>query len=679
MATEASGWARWGLPAGVLLVALALVAVTWAAVGQASRAEQAQTLAAAEQRTSNLAIAFEQYVSRTIENADALILAISYEYRRQGGPFDLEAFVEDLQVDLSAYEALSIVDADGSVIPLASVPPIPSPINIADRPHFAVHREQEIGRAFVGPPVHSRRSGRDIVPVTRRLNGPDGRFAGIISVQFDPARFTAFYGEATLGARDVISLVGRDGLTRARRVGDRSSAGQDVSSAQLMREWAERPAGTYVGPGGLDGVTRLFSYRTVGAYPLVATIGESVDDLLADVRARAAAYRRAGILVTVVILLSSALLVVAIDRRRSVYQQLAASHSRFKGIFDHASDAMLLADDRGTYIDANPGACALVGYPRSELVGLSARDLIVVETGADVGSAWAAFLAHGAMSGEVRLRRKDGSLIDAEFRAVANVEPGVHLSVLRDVTERRRMDQQALRKQRMESLGTLAGGVAHDLNNALTPILLSTEVLRDGEVDAWRLTLLAGIEESARRGAAMARQILAFAQGVEGERGDVPVADLVHRVVRIANDTFLKQVRAAADMPEDPGSVVGDATQLQQALLNLCMNARDALPSGGRVTVAAARTTVDAAEAARHLDAAPGLYVRITVVDNGTGIARDIADRVFDPFFTTRNLAEASGLGLTTTLAIVRSHGGFMHIESEPGRGTRVHVCLPAC
>ncbi len=662
----------------MLGVTLALVALTWAAVVTQARFDREQALAAAARGTANLAIAFEQYAIRTIEAADGIILSIAHEYTLLGRTPDLAALVEDLDIDRTAYDAISIVDRTGAVIPGASVPPPLSPINIADREHFAVHRDRETGQAFVGRPVQSRRSGREMVPVTRRLNDPDGDFAGIVSVQFDPSRLTAFYAEATQGARDIISLVGRDGITRARRVGDRASTGEDLTGSQLMREWGARRSGTYVGPGGLDGVQRIFSFRTVGPYPLVATVGVAVDDVLVEARAREQFYRRSAAVVTTGVLFSGGLIALVLVRRQEFVERLAASNHRFKGIFDHASDAMLLADDEGRYVDANPGACAMLGYTREELIGKTGADVMAGLSRDAFLQQWKQFIAQREASGEVQVRRKDGGVVDVEFRAVAGTEPGLHLSVLRDVTERRLAEQRALRAQRMESLGTLAGGIAHDLNNALTPILLSVEMLQEGEPDERRQALLGTIDASARRGANMVRQVLSFARGVEGQRVAVSIAHALRDVERIANDTFLKHIQVRVVVAPNLTAVSADPTQVHQVLLNLCVNARDAMPSGGTLTLTAENVDVDPQFAAHHPDALPGNYVVVTVEDTGTGIPTEIVGRIFDPFFTTKAVGEGTGLGLPTSLAIVRSHGGFIRVLSEPGKGTRFYVYFPA-
>jgi signal transduction histidine kinase len=249
---------------------------------------------------------------------------------------------------------------------------------------------------------------------------------------------------------------------------------------------------------------------------------------------------------------------------------------------------------------------------------------------------------------------------------------------LQDLTERKALEQQALRAQRIESIGTLAGGIAHDLNNVLAPIVLSIEMLREGGTDEQRREMLASIEASATRGAEMVRQVLAFARGVEGQRTRVNVAHVVRDVEKIASDTFLKTIEVTANLPARLPPVIGDPTQLHQVLLNLCVNARDAMTKGGRLSIAAAPVVLSEADAARHPGTRPGLHVVISVEDTGCGMSQATLDRVFEPFFTTKDVGQGTGLGLPTSLAIVRSHQGFIDVVSRPGEGTRFSVYLPA-
>lgn len=249
---------------------------------------------------------------------------------------------------------------------------------------------------------------------------------------------------------------------------------------------------------------------------------------------------------------------------------------------------------------------------------------------------------------------------------------------LQDITEQKRLEQQFLRVQRMESVGTLAGGIAHDLNNVLTPILMSTELLRLSDAAADRLDLIEGIEKAAKRGADMVRQVLTFARGAEGRRVHVPLDLLMNEVEKIARETFPRNITVRADIPREVTPVLGDATQLHQVLINLCVNARDAMPQGGDLTLTLSELVLDEQYAGMNAEAKPGAYVVIQVEDTGTGMSPSVLERIFEPFFTTKELGKGTGLGLSTSVAIIKSHTGFIRAYSEPGRGSRFRVYLPA-
>jgi nitrogen-specific signal transduction histidine kinase/ActR/RegA family two-component response regulator len=249
---------------------------------------------------------------------------------------------------------------------------------------------------------------------------------------------------------------------------------------------------------------------------------------------------------------------------------------------------------------------------------------------------------------------------------------------VQDITERRSMERHLLRAQRMESIGTLAGGIAHDLNNVLSPILMSVDLLRMEELDHRRQQALRTIEASARRGADMVRQVLSFAQGIEGRRLKFDAGHLVADIAMIARETFPRHLRIETEVAHDLWSVMGDPTQIHQVLLNLCVNARDALTQGGRITLAARNETVVGPHPDISMEARPGRYVLLEVTDDGSGIAAELLDRIFEPFFTTKETGRGSGLGLSTSLAIIRSHGGFIVVKSRPGEGSTFRTYLPA-
>jgi PAS domain S-box-containing protein len=249
----------------------------------------------------------------------------------------------------------------------------------------------------------------------------------------------------------------------------------------------------------------------------------------------------------------------------------------------------------------------------------------------------------------------------------------------RDVSERRKLESRLLRTQRMESIGTLAGGVAHDLNNVLAPILISIELLKaDSQGDPEQAKVIDAIRTSAQRGASLVRQVLTFARGFEGQKTAVDLSVLLVDFESLVRETFPRNIRIVSEAPTGLWRVTGDPTQLHQVLLNLAVNARDAMPTGGVLSILATNQLCDEASVLGHPEAKPGKFVRIAVDDTGHGIAPHIRDRVFEPFFTTKEVGKGTGLGLATVYAIVKSHGGFVTVSSKVGDGTTFIVHLPA-
>jgi len=245
----------------------------------------------------------------------------------------------------------------------------------------------------------------------------------------------------------------------------------------------------------------------------------------------------------------------------------------------------------------------------------------------------------------------------------------------RNLAERKSMESMALRSQRMEALGTLSGGVAHDLNNALAPILMGVDLLRVRCPQESKILDL--FEASAKRGAEMVRQLLTFAKGAEGERVVLQLEHLVREMEKLMIGSFPKNLQLTVSCAPDLPPVLGDATQLHQVLMNLCVNARDSMPNGGTLTLEAQPTLVDEAFASTVPEARPGSYVALRVTDTGTGIPQDILERIFDPFFTTKSQDKGTGLGLSTVIGIVKSHGGFLQVSSQPDQGSTFTVFLP--
>ncbi len=249
---------------------------------------------------------------------------------------------------------------------------------------------------------------------------------------------------------------------------------------------------------------------------------------------------------------------------------------------------------------------------------------------------------------------------------------------IQDISDRKQLEQRILRSQRVESIATLTGGMAHDLNNVLSPILLSLELLRDDVTSEEALETLSTVEACAQRGSDMVRQVLSFARGVDTRSREVEISAVVRDAGRVVRDTFPDTIRFAAEMADDLWSVEGDGTQVHQVLMNSFVNARDAMPSGGSLTVSVENIRIDGHYTAMSGTAEPGPYVRISVTDTGTGMPADVLPHIFDPLYTTKAEGAGTGIGLSTVATIVRGHGGFVTVYSEVGRGTTFRFHFPA-
>ena len=375
---------------------------------------------------------------------------------------------------------------------------------------------------------------------------------------------------------------------------------------------------------------------------------------------------------------TAARMVTAIDvteRKRSEERLRQQSE-----IIDRAHDAIIMRNyDDQRIVFWNKGAERLYGWTAEERIGLS--EATTLANRADVDRVLNSLHETGEFHGELKQFTKTGDELIAEVRAtLVRDDQGAPRSILvicTDVTEQKHLEMQLLRAQRLESIGTLASGVAHDLNNILTPILMGADSIDDqGDPDVRAALDL--ILASAHRGASVVKQVLTFARGIEGERVRTNPRHLIEEMADIARSTFPKTIEIRTNYPKELWSVAGDPTQLHQVLLNLAVNARDAMPQGGTLEIAAENIELDETAAAKMPEGKPGAYVLLRVSDSGAGMSQDTVEKIFHPFFTTKEIGKGTGLGLSTTLGIVKSHDGFIVVESAPGRGTTFRVFLPA-
>jgi PAS domain S-box-containing protein len=374
-----------------------------------------------------------------------------------------------------------------------------------------------------------------------------------------------------------------------------------------------------------------------------------------------------------------------ITEKKLAEEALRASEERFRQLAENINEVFWITDPRMETVHyVSPAYETIWGRPCANLY-VSPRDwfeAIHPDDQARLRQAIAGLPAGGAYNETYRILRPDGTtrwIHDRGF-PVRDEKGEVYrlVGTATDITERKNLERQFLQAQRMEAIGTLAGGIAHDLNNILAPMLMAAGLLKGKLTDKHDLDILSMVELGAQRGASIIRQLLTFSRGVEGERVSVEVRHLAKEMIHIMQETFPRNIEIVQNVPSRLWAVVADATQLHQVLMNLCVNARDAMPDGGKLTIEAQNLQVDAGSAKLLSVPAPGPYVVLTVKDTGSGIRPDLLPRIFDPFFTTKGVGKGTGLGLSTVLGIAKSHGGSVTVYSEPGRGTAFKVFLPA-
>jgi len=370
---------------------------------------------------------------------------------------------------------------------------------------------------------------------------------------------------------------------------------------------------------------------------------------------------------------------------RTMMEALLQAEARYRGLFENAIEGIFQATPEGRLITANPALARVLGYSSTkEVIGM-VDDILVqlCPEPARLQELRLGLETKGLVTGfETLATCPDGRRpwVSLNCRNVRNSSGALHLEgTVEDITERKKLETQLLRAQRLDSLGRLSSGIAHDLNNILLPILISPGLLRERLKDDLSRDIVDSIEVSARRGADIVRQLLMFGRGSEGERVTVQLPGLVNEMLNIMRETFPKSINLRSVIPAEVWPVRGDQTQLHQVILNLCVNARDAMAGGGDLLLAVENCTVDEAMARANTGAHPGRHVMLRVADTGVGIAPEHLDKIFDPFFTTKEVGQGTGLGLSTVLGIVNSHGGFIQIESIVGSGTQFRIFLPAC
>jgi PAS domain S-box-containing protein len=350
-------------------------------------------------------------------------------------------------------------------------------------------------------------------------------------------------------------------------------------------------------------------------------------------------------------------------------------------LLNHAHDAIIVTDLEGRITLWNRGAEKIYGWSTAEAIGQTSAGLFGLEAAAAFTDAFRSAATTGDWRGELSLHNRQGRPLIVRLNLTTILDddgrPKARLGISTDITATKALEEQFLRVQRLESVGLLAAGIAHDLNNMLAPILMGSAMVRQHVKDPADIKLLASMEKSAERGAGLVRQILGFAHGVGGPPQPVQLKHVARDIIAVVEETFPKSITFEYHVPTNLWVINANPTQIHQVLLNLCVNARDAMPRGGTLRLRAENVMLDDRAATALKGAQPGSYLMLEIGDTGTGIPPDALERIWEPFFTTKAAGSGTGLGLSTVRGIVEKHFGFIDLQTTAGHGTTFRVRLP--
>ena len=662
------------------LAASILLGLTWWHVFALVADNRAKELATAERDLGNLTRVTQEHAIRTFRATDQVIQFIQSRYLEKGNKLDLTALSEKGVIDTTIFPQVGIIDASGIYI-LANLP-VTGKLDLSDREHFKVHVATDTGELFVSKPVLGRASGKWSIQLTRRINRPDGQFAGVVVVSIAADYFTRFYGELQLGKQGVIAMYGMDGVARVRKIGEKEEFGGSALGSLMFKGIAQgQLAGTYISRSVVDGVERLYHYRKIPGYQLVVTNGVAIKDLLVNHhRAEEALYLQATVLSLLLLALAAALAYYLrqirgeMRARQLTQQQIEERNEQLNAIFELSPDGFVSFDAHKCVKYVSPAFKSLTAQGSEPLEGL----------GEEAFSAWLgqrctlemAFVGIAAMRKQVAVGQAEKrELIELDLPGKPILQVGLRCSehspvsqllYLRDVTHETELD-----RMKSEFLAT----AAHELRTPMASIFGYAEILIHEEFDApTQREFLNTIYTQSGLMANILNELLDLAR-IEARRDKdfrytlVCMQDLVTELV---SSYPLPSGRAAPelDLPERPLFLMADAGKLRRAIVNVISNAYKYSPKGGTVLIKADITKF----------AEQASMVCVEISDQGIGMTPGQLTRVCERFYRADASGKilGTGLGMSIVKEIIELHRGTLHLDSTPGQGTCVRLCLPA-
>ncbi len=699
--------ARWFRPLGSVLIVLAtclIIGLGWFGAYSAIVAHRAVSRERVESDVHSKAALIAEQLRRELLVTDQTLHILELEWEGDPAHFNFESWRQRALALTDISLQIFIADAHG-IVRSSSRPEIIGD-NITGRDYFrhAAALPKDDGHMFIGALTRGIVTRQWQLNMERRLDYPDGAFGGVVAASFDASVFGLLQQEASLGSGGTLLVVAGDGSIRGIGNLARANPAASLAGTPVFKAMQHAADGEWVGASPLDGVDRVLAFATIPGRGLQVLVGE--DRALA--MRSADEWERQALLftaiVTVLVLLMAAVLLWAEQASRARHAAalrdhaaLAASNARLEATQQREraqaaqlaatlagmSDGIMMVDAELQLLAWNDRFPEFTGVPTHILrPGLPMEDMLrgqalagefgAVDVEAEVARR-ITLLRQGGSLGTIERQRPDGRILETRRNPLSG---GGFVTLYSDITSRRRAEDRARQAQTMAAIGRLTSGVAHDFNNLLASIAGNTEMLlNDLRASPRTLRRLSIIQQAAGRGAELVRQLLAFArkQALTPKRVDLNA--VLTNIEALLKSTVGSMIRTEMQLDPALWPALVDPMQIEHVVLNLAINARDAMPDGGLLTITTGNVTLETHQA--QDDLAPGDFVVMGVHDTGTGMSEEVLRNAFEPFFTTKPPGRGSGLGLSQVYGVTRQSGGGARIESTPGQGTSVLVYLP--
>ena len=680
---------------GIIAAVVAIVCVMWVVTVASIQHANEAAMDRARSDGHNLAAAFADEISHILDGVAANMDVVAKRMQTEpDGRWDLYNWAKEIPVLAGATYQAALIGRDGKIRSTV-LEADAKPVDLSDREHIRVPLDGFDG-IFIGKPVIFRTTGKATIPVTRRVKAADGRTLGVVVFGLAPAQLTTLDKTISLGRRGSITLVGLDNIIRVRFTADDpeglAAIGQSIASGPWPARIPDNGEGFYIRRSVIDGIERIFAYHRAGAYPLVANVGLDLGEALAVPRLHARMLVAITAFATVLLTALAAFLVREIRHRTTQAVELVAergkleaANHRLRHTQEHLERAQRIAGIGSIDVDFatgrlewSYGACAIFGV-KPEAVEPTLEYLLSFVHPDDRSKVEKARVRMSATHAsapqlEYRIVRPDGGVrVVQRENEVINDDAGQtrrRIVTYRDVTDLRlaearqkELETQLRHSQRLEALGTLAGGIAHDINNAMVPVLaLSQMMIENAPAESADRQDLEIIAFGAWRAKELVDRILAFSRKQEIRKEPIDAVAVCRQALQMLRAGLPANVALVEKFDAVP-PLLADVGQLQQVVVHLVTNAAQAIDrDNGMITVGLA---------------ADREFVRLTVADTGCGMDAETAERIFEPFFTTKAVGEGNGLGLSIVHGVVSGHGGRIELQSSLGAGTLVTIMLP--